>query len=146
MAVLLMQSGDAARAEEHLLAALRHGAEPGRTHMLLGDALARQGREADALRQFLEVTRLHPGDARAWSNCAFFALSTGDAEAAIRHARRALELEPAGVDARVNLGAALERSGALEEAREEYRRVLAAVPGHPVATSRLRAVEERIGR
>ncbi len=47
--------------------------------------------------------------------------------------RRALELDPANVDAHVNLGRLLQVDGRVEQARRHYRQALAKMPDHQLA-------------
>ncbi|HKY59549.1 MAG TPA: tetratricopeptide repeat protein [Gemmatimonadota bacterium] len=59
--------------------------------------------------------------------------------------RRALELEPDHVDARINLGRLQHEDGQLEEARRQYERALESAPGHPTAAYNLGVVLEDMG-
>lgn len=59
--------------------------------------------------------------------------------------QRALEVDPALADARVNLGRLLHEEGRLTEAREAYERALATTPDHPTAAFNLGVVLEDLG-
>lgn len=59
--------------------------------------------------------------------------------------RRALEMEPDHVDARINLGRLQHEDGQLEEARRQYERALEFSPGHPTAAYNLGVVLEDLG-
>ncbi len=54
----------------------------------------------------------------------------GSEEAALRHFQKALELDPANLDARMQLGRLAGRAGRLEEALEHFQSVLRVDPGH----------------
>ena len=54
--------------------------------------------------------------------------------------REAIRLKPDYAEARYNLGTALERQGRIEEAEEEYRRVLTLDPGQPRVLARMAAI------
>lgn len=60
--------------------------------------------------------------------------------------RRALELAPDHVDARINLGRLHHEEGQLAEARRAYERALEAAPAHPTATYNLGVVLEDLGQ
>lgn len=59
--------------------------------------------------------------------------------------RRALEVEPHHVDARINLGRLHHEDGQLEEARRQYERALEFAPGHSTAAYNLGVVLEDLG-
>jgi tetratricopeptide (TPR) repeat protein len=59
--------------------------------------------------------------------------------------RRALEVEPDHVEARINLGRLQHEDGQLDEARREYERALASSPRHPTAAYNLGVVLEDLG-
>lgn len=60
--------------------------------------------------------------------------------------RRALELDPGHVDARINLGRLHHEDGQLGEARQAYERALEVRPDHPTAAYNLGVVLEDLGR
>ncbi|HEU5171196.1 MAG TPA: tetratricopeptide repeat protein [Gemmatimonadales bacterium] len=60
--------------------------------------------------------------------------------------RRALELDPAHTDARVNLGRLLQEGGRPAEAVAHYQAALATTPGHPTAAFNLGTALEELGR
>ncbi len=93
-----------------------------------GLQLAR-GEPRRALETALRRTELHPEDPGAWLDAARFALMAREYEPAVRLARRALELNPAGAviqdkPARSVLGYGLLELGETEEGRAELRDVL----------------------
>ena len=59
--------------------------------------------------------------------------------------RRALEVEPDHVDARINLGRLQHEDGQLEEARRQYEQALESAPGHSTAAYNLGVVLEDLG-
>jgi tetratricopeptide (TPR) repeat protein len=60
--------------------------------------------------------------------------------------RRALELDPTHVDARVNLGRLLHDAGEIRAAEAHYRLALAARPEHPTASFNLGVALQDLGR
>jgi len=82
------------------------------------EALARQGKTAEAFDLFQQIVRANPADveARLWvARLALRLGRTGEAEAGFR---TVLNDHPADVDARIGLGMALTRAGAWQEALE----------------------------
>jgi tetratricopeptide (TPR) repeat protein len=65
-------------------------------------------------------------------------------EEAARELERAVELEPAALNAWGNLGIAYEALNDREKAIQCYQRVLALAPGHPGATRRLVSLRSKI--
>jgi len=62
-----------------------------RSHLVLGVALARQQRNAEASQALLEATRLDPGSADAWMNLSRLQLERGDLAGSARSRRLAEE-------------------------------------------------------
>ena len=83
-------------------------------------------------------------DAEAWYDLGC-SLETSSPRMARELYRRALEMEPDHVDARINLGRLQHEDGQLEEARRQYERALESVPGHPTAAYNLGVVLEDLG-
>lgn len=94
---------------------------------LLGLALFRQGRHAQAGEAFSRATGLDPQRASAWANLAAALNHSGAAAAAVEAGQRAVALAPT-LEALNNLGAALDHAGRATEAAECYRRALAQWP------------------
>lgn len=80
--------------------------------------------QADRARELLEALLADdPNDWRAHSHLAFL-ISLLDAPASLRHARRAVELEPMRFEVRMNLAQALELNRRFDEALNELRALL----------------------
>jgi tetratricopeptide (TPR) repeat protein len=105
------------------------------------------------------VLAILPGARRAWAQSAanppsadeLFARGVqlqqaGDVLGAIEAYENALELDPARVDARSNLGVAYVRLGRYDEAIEAYRKVLEAVPDQPQVRLNLALALYKAGR
>lgn len=91
------------------------------TMSALGRAYAQSGRVEDALRVYETLMVRQPNEA-AWPFAAGSALGgAGRFDEAVAMLFRAIELDPAHVDARYRLGMALERLGRDEEARGAWR-------------------------
>jgi tetratricopeptide (TPR) repeat protein len=74
------------------------------------------------------------------------ALEGADAEAAIRAYDKAIEAEPARLDARINLGRLLHEAGKLARAERAYRDALALGGGDPTLLYNLAVLLEDLGR
>lgn len=101
-------------------------------------ALARValGDTAGAIAAYRRVVDLGPGDAGAHNDLAWFlALTGGPLDEALRHAERAVEMEPSGGNYDT-LAEVLYRSGRIDEARRAWREALARGAGDPVAIRR----------
>lgn len=112
-------------------------------HLNLGSMDVGAGRVEDATRRFEEVLRLKPDEAIAHSNLSVMRTTAGDFAAAEAHARRAIEIDPALLGARVNLAIALEGQGRVDEAVQEYLAILARHPNYGEAASRLKQLLRR---
>lgn len=66
-----------------------------------GGVLEHLGRKADAAKSYQEAVRHQPEHALAWAALAFLAAGRGDAQGAIRHADKALALDPGNFTARL---------------------------------------------
>jgi tetratricopeptide (TPR) repeat protein len=98
-----------------------------------GNALARQGRLAEAEAAYREVLRLEPRDFQAMCNLADCLRKLRRVDEAIALYRAALELEPREARLHTNLSAALEVAGRLEEAEAHLRRALEIDPQYEEA-------------
>jgi Flp pilus assembly protein TadD len=99
-------------------------------HDMLGDALAKQGHFAEALREHREALRIQPNNADVHNNLAVALQKTGQRDEALEHYQLALKLRPRFPEAHYNLGTALEQAGRLPEAIDSYSRALAQRPNH----------------
>ena len=97
-------------------------------HNNLGTALARTGREADAVAEFQSAVSLDPQYAEAHNNLATAKVHQGKLDEAVAEYRLALQADPAYAIARDNLGAVFAAQGKFDEAIAEYRQALAVNP------------------
>jgi tetratricopeptide (TPR) repeat protein len=138
--------GDAGRARDYARRATALYPRFGFTRAQLGYAALAEKRPADAvepLRQALQA-QWHGADrarALAASNLAAAYLQLGRPDEAEAAARQALAQAPGTLEARFNLGKALEHRGRRAEALAEYRRLLAEQPDHALAREALRTLE-----
>lgn len=118
------QRGSRAALEEgirRLEAALRLDPEQGEAQYLLGFARMQLGQMGAALPALEAAVRLDPDVPERLNALAQAYEASGmDASQAARHYRRALEVQPALADVRVNYGRLLERSGQISEAAVAY--------------------------
>lgn len=141
-------------------------------HFKLGVALADQGKFDAAIERFREAIRLQPYDMRSRFNLGLALFKQGKVDDAISQYTEALEIYPAFDMARQQLKIALafkqsledktvlggpeamhmargfemERQGKLEQAVQEYRKVLALDPRHLQAHQHLGTVLHRLGQ
>jgi tetratricopeptide (TPR) repeat protein len=97
-------------------------------YFLLGDALCRSGRHAEAIGCFRDALRLHPGNVDAHLALGHAFRILGRPEDALTSFREAAELAPEEVRSLNTLGAALAESGSFREAAGLVKRALAKAP------------------
>jgi Tfp pilus assembly protein PilF len=103
---------------------------------------------ADAETLYTETLRRNPAATMAHINLGLLYLQgpPDRREAAADHLEEATRLEPGNADAWVNLGAALQQSGSLDDAAAAYREALRLRPAHGAAQNNLGAVLEGLNR
>jgi tetratricopeptide (TPR) repeat protein len=101
----------------------------------LAKVLAESGQPAEADREYQAVLKLQPDFAPALTGLGALRLTQGRADEALAYLTKALEINPAGDQARFNLGRALEMRGERAAARAEYQRLLQ----QPQASAAVRA-------
>jgi arylsulfatase A-like enzyme len=111
LGVLLLRTGQTARAAEILRQAVALDPERGDLRFALADALTRSGRAAAALPEWFEAARLEPSRAEAWSNLGAALRAAGRQKDAVAAYRRAVELRPGEAVFRENLVLALRAAG-----------------------------------
>jgi len=94
----------------------------------LGIVLARQGRDQEAIRQYMEALRTYPDYDKAHNNLGILLMGQNRSEEATRHFQEALRINPDYTEARYNLALALEAMGLPEEADRQYRQALGLAP------------------
>ena len=135
-----------AEAIEVLRQAVRLAPDDPEIGNLLGVALFRLGRHDEARSCFEASLEVDGGSYETLVNAAANATTAGDAEDGLRLATQALEIRPAGVEARFNLGNALLALGRSLEAAEAYRRAVALAPNVPDLYVNLGQALSRSGR
>jgi len=96
---------------------------------------------APAQHWYVEALRLNPGDSKAWFSLGEIRMGQDQPAAALALFRKAQELDPNGVGLHTAAGAALERLGKNDEARQEYQAELQLHPSEGEARKGL----ERLG-
>ena len=92
------------------------------TPRVLGEAYVQQGRDRDAIPQFLAALLVQPKDAASWAALAQSQLRTGEYAAAESAARRAIQIDSARPGAQFALATALIRLGRVDEGSREMER------------------------
>lgn len=105
----------------------------------LGVALAKMGKVDEAIPQLEKALRVDPSSSLTHANLGL-ALRGKDPARALDHMRRAVELKPDFMEARLNLGAALLDGGKDEEARAAFEAALAIDPRSAPAHFRLGSI------
>jgi tetratricopeptide (TPR) repeat protein len=88
-------------------------------HHSLGVALAKEGRNREAVEAYRRALVIAPGYAKAWFNLGLALELLGDADGAEMHFRQALRLEPSYGKARFHLGVVLSQKERWPEAAQE---------------------------
>ncbi len=102
-----------------------------------GEALAQQGKLAEAIEHYRRALNIKPDYADAHYNLGGALAQQGKLADAIHHYQRALQITPDDADAHTHWGLALAQQGRLAEAIEHYRQALRINPGHADAQSNL---------
>ena len=93
-------------------------------HMLRGNALLALGRADEALAEHTRATELDPACSPCWFNLGVTRMGRKDWAGAVAAYEQALALQPGEIGARLNLGVALAKTGALDRAAAEFERVV----------------------
>src|SRR5207245_942332 len=102
-----------------------------------GEALAQQGKLAEAIEHYRQALEIKPDYADAHYNLGGALAQQGKLADAVHHYQRALQITPDDADAHIHWGLALAQQGRLAEAIEHYRQALRINPGHADAQSNL---------
>jgi len=100
-------------------------------------ALEQQGNVSGAETAWRGVTRLHPTDAEAYAHLGLLEARQQDYAAAVPLYRKAIAINPAMPNLRLNLGLALFKSGALREAIQAFTPLLKSDPADSPEAGRL---------
>jgi tetratricopeptide (TPR) repeat protein len=133
----LIATGSTGRAMTHLRRAVDLAPDAGTHVAALAEALARTGRLDEAIAGFQEARRLGVTSALLYANWGTAVLQRGDAARAVGLLSRSVDLRPDHAQTRFKLGMALERTGRVHDAIDQYRMAAAIDPRH-VAGRRLR--------
>ena len=115
-------------------------------HTGLGDALASQGRVAEAIAHYSEAVRIRPDYTNAHNKLGVALADQGRIGEAIIHYTEALRIEPDFPAAHVNLGNALATQGKASEAIAQYTTALRIQPDNVAAHNNLGFVLASQGR
>ncbi|MBF0347500.1 MAG: tetratricopeptide repeat protein [Magnetococcales bacterium] len=118
----------------------------GEQHKNRGNDFLRQGRLADAAREYLRALECHPNHCAALSNLGIVLQAQGKLEEAADRFHQALAIDPNFTAALSNLSAVLHRLGRLPEAEFQVKKALAMEPDFPDARSNLGNVYLARGR
>lgn len=122
----------------NIRAALAYGQE--------GDALAKKGDAAGALRQYEEALRIEPAPPGIHNNLGTLYSRLGKLDEAVVQYLEELKIDPHAAYVRVNLGIVVARSGKVEEAAEHFREALRIEPNSASAHYELGYVSAQLGR
>ena len=114
-------------------------------HVGLGDALAAKGDVDGAIGAYQRALSHNPVNPRVHVSLGrIYYGEKGLYYQAVNAYKRAVDLDPRSVEARMGLGEVFEDKGLYGEAIEEYRRVIDAEPAHAEALYNLAQVYERV--
>ncbi len=141
----LLNAGRWTQAESACLALLRTYPNALVVHNLLGAALERLGRCADAADSYRKALAIDPGIAEIHFNLGVVLSNLGKVDQAEASYRRAIALKRDLAVAQFNLGALLQETDRLDEAIACYRNATAVEPGFLEAHTNLGTVLQRQG-
>jgi tetratricopeptide (TPR) repeat protein len=118
---------EAADELNEVLKASMDGAE---APFVMGELLRRQEGWMKAAAVYDHLQQISPDFPQVDTKLAFIYFKVGDHEAAIRHGRRALELEPKDAEAHKNLGLAFEAENKVDATLAEYQEALRLKPDY----------------
>ncbi|MFZ2161860.1 MAG: tetratricopeptide repeat protein [Sideroxyarcus sp.] len=113
---------------------------------VLGVALKRMEKNADALAPMQKAIELLPDDAEAYSNLGANLQDLGRSSEAEDVLKRALKINPNDAGVLCNLGITLQSQGRLAEAEDSYRQALRIRPDFPEVHGSLGAILQAMGR
>jgi tetratricopeptide (TPR) repeat protein len=115
-------------------------------HTDLGIALEKEGRAAEAIRQYEEALRIQPDYALAHYNLGNGLLKKGLSDQAVIQYEEAIRSRPDFADARNNLGAALDMNGRTDEAIRQFQEAIRLKPDYTEAINNLGAAFDKKGQ
>ncbi|MHB8773168.1 MAG: tetratricopeptide repeat protein [Syntrophales bacterium] len=117
-----------------------------RPHYNLGESYLKQGRFADAIREFQTALDLKPDQAQPHYNLGMAYQKQGRLDDAIKEYQTALDLDPNLVKPHHNLGAIYQNRGYLDDAIKEYTMAIKLNPGYPASYYNRGVVYQTQGR
>lgn len=144
--VALFTEGRFAEAATRADAMTRHFPRYGFGWKVLGVALKRMGKNADAVAPMQKAVELLPQDAEAFSNLGGHLQDLGRSGEAEEVLKRALKIKPNDAGALCNLGITLQSQGRLDEAEACYRQALQIKPDFAEVHGYLGVVLQTMGR
>jgi len=115
-------------------------------HDMLGAALEKQGKNAEALQEHLRALEINPNYADAHNNLAVALQHEGRLAEAVLHYQLALRGRPRYPEAHFNLAVALESDGQFDNAATEYSHAINLRPHYADARYNLGRLYGRLGR
>ncbi len=112
----------------------------------LGNYLADQGRNDEAIPYFREALRIEPGNGSLHNDLAVTLLTRGDAAGATQEFQQALRINPESTNALMNLGVALDVQHQTKEAIESLEKAVSLAPGYAEARNNLGHVLAETGQ
>jgi Flp pilus assembly protein TadD len=127
--------------------AVRHGAGGNAlAHINLGVALMDEGRDGDAVAEFLEALRIDPRSAEANNNMGAIMFRRRQYDEAKAYLGQTLRVDPRHAEALNNLGSVLYQQGQVDQAGEHFAEALRLEPEYAEASCNLGMVRLRQGR
>jgi tetratricopeptide (TPR) repeat protein len=120
MVLCLALTGQYAKAEKVLSAAVEKASDDPKLWIQLGLAIVKQGRPREGIAAFEKATTVDPDLPEAWSNLGEAWLRNGDAARAEPALRTAVRLQPNDARTRTSLADLLSATNRFEEARYEF--------------------------
>jgi tetratricopeptide (TPR) repeat protein len=111
----------------------------------LGTALADDGRDAEAVKDFTRAVELDPLYVSAYAHRGISYSALGKYPEAIADYEKALELDPNNSKAKIGLGVVAEKSGDAQLARQRFLEAVEKDPGSAIAWSNLGSTYDRAG-
>lgn len=137
LAEALVAEGKAARALEHVDAALAKHADSAVFHAIRGAVLARSGRTDEARTSYEKALSLDPKSAAALSGLGALAVTAGGLPAALDYYERAAQASPDDAAIGYSIAQIVLAQGHEEDAMRRLREVLVREPGHAAASNDL---------
>ena len=146
LSLLLVESGRADEAEEHLRRVLSQQPLDPEAHRSLGEAYLRQGRLPQAILHFQKSNRLSDSDERVHFRLSFLFLIQERLNKALEHARRAIEIDPGEPRFRQLYSLLLGIQGREEDSYEQLRIARRLDPADASILFRMSEKERAAGR